>query len=921
MNRKLMFVTAISLIGFSAIFYLLNKGKSNHSSHYPMAIGDKKDKNARLTWELMRLQDPATGKIPRGIRAKELKFAKELPKANDETSRFANWTAMGPYNIGGRTRAMAIDVTDENVLLAGGISGGLWRTADGGQSWSKVTSPDHHQSITTIAQDTRQGKENVWYYGTGEGFGASASGGGAYYLGDGLFKSIDGGTTWNPISVTSFNSPQSFNSNWEIVWRVATDPSTDTADVVYAATYGAVYRSFDSGDTWNLIKGGAAYFTDVAVTSSGVTYATMSSDGSQRGIWRLPGYLDWADITPDSFPTTYDRIVIGIAPSNENITYFLAHTPGGGKMTEVFFDGTEWNSLWKYEYVSGDGTGSGGIWTDLSANIPENGNVFDNFNAQGSYNLVVKVKPDDPNTVFIGGTNLYRSTDGFATSGNTTQIAGYSPGSTLPFFSSYPNQHPDHHWVAFMPSNPNVLISSNDGGVWKTTDCAASNVVWESLNNGYYTSQAYTVGIDHGTPGSREIVAGFQDYGTWWTNSWDPQKAWTFPQNGDGSHLAIVDGSGTYYFSRQRGKVIKMTLDANGEAADYRRIDPITGDTAGGTYLFINPFILDPNDNNIMYLAEGNRLWRNDDLNNIALTNEWDSISQGWFRFADSLPVQSMNITTLAASTAPAYRLYFGTDNRRVYRVDNANTGSPTFTDITGLWSSAYVNCVAIDPRDADKVLVVFSNYNIYSLFYSEDGGSNWIKVAGNLEQVPGGSGNGPSCRWAEIIPLDDGGTVYLLGTSTGLYATDSMIADSTVWVQQAANEIGTVVVDMIDTRGSDGFTAVGTHGNGIFTSYISHFWDITGNDELKMMNDELRIYPNPASNWANIEFELTAEGDVSIEIFDATGRKAMNDLRHKMGEGRQVIPINTQNLANGIYYCTLSANHSSITKKLLVSH
>ena len=95
------------------------------------------------------------------------------------------------------------------------------------------------------------------------------------------------------------------------------------------------------------------------------------------------------------------------------------------------------------------------------------------WNAQGGYDLLVKVKPDDSSTVFIGGTNLWRSTDGFTTDSNTTQIGGYYEGSYhgQGNWDIYNNHHPDQHELLFLPSNPNIILSGNDGGVYKSINC------------------------------------------------------------------------------------------------------------------------------------------------------------------------------------------------------------------------------------------------------------------------------------------------------------------------------------------------------------------------------------------------------------------------------------------------------------------
>jgi photosystem II stability/assembly factor-like uncharacterized protein len=872
----------------------------------------------RIEWELARLADPETGKIPQGIRAKEVAFAKTLPAINNYQKSGSEWTSRGPYNVSGRTRALGIDISNENILLAGSVSGGVWKTTDGGSNWKKTTAPDQHQSVTCIAQDKRPGKTNTWYYGTGEGYGASASGGGAYYLGDGLFKSTDNGETWLPLSATSQGSPQSFNSSWEIVWNVATHPN-DTLDMVFSANIGGILKSINGGQTWSTAVGtnlisSYSYYTDVKVASSGVVYLALSSDGTKRGIWRSQdGIATFMNITPTNWPAYYERIVIGIDPNNENNVYFLFHSPGYGKKTTDFQGSEEWNSLWKYTYLSGDGSGAGGVWTDLSQNIPYDGSEFGNFVAQGSYNLVVGVKPGDSNTVFIGGTNLYRSTDGFTTSNNTVQIGGYGVGTTLPYFVSYPNHHADQHNFVFLPSNPDVMISSTDGGIYKTTDCNNVNVTWTSLNNGYQSTQFYTIALDHGTTGSNIITGGLQDWGSWFTNSSDPKKPWTFPSTGDGSFCAIEDGAGMFYYSLQRGKTLKATLDANGIVTGYNRIDPI-----GGTdYMFINPFIIDPVDNNVMYMAEGAKLWRNDSLAQIPLTNQFDSISTGWFKYTDTVALGGVSISALAASVIPSHRLYFGTNKRKVYRIDNANTGDPAFTEITGSTfpNNAYVSSIAVDPRDADKVLVVFSNYNIYSAFYSTDGGTSWSKVAGNLEQFSSGSGNGPSLRWATIMPLPDNGTAYLMGTSVGLFATDTLKPDSTVWSQLSPNVIGNVVVSMIDARASDGFVVAATHGYGVFSAFIKEHSQVNNVKEIAMNNYDFMVYPNPANEFIHVSFTEKKQ-NATLALYDETGKLI---YEKKLSDNMAEFKLSVSQFSAGVYYLTATNGKYQKTKQVII--
>ena len=881
--------------------------------------GEEDDAQGRMNWERQRLADPATGKIPAFIHGKEMAFAATLPNdassQQGRTTSSVNWNFRGPMNVGGRTRAFAIDVTNENIMLAGGVSGGMWRSIDGGLTWTRSSSLNAHPDVIAITQDKRSGHTNTWYYLSGEAYGTSSSGGGAFFLGNGMYKSIDGGLTWASLPSTVSGTPQSFDNIWDVAWNVVADSSNATQDVVYAATYGAIWKSSNGGTSWSIVKGATtnnAYFTDVAVSATGKVFASLSSDGATKGIYRSPDGITFTNILPTNFPASYDRQVIGIDPNNENIVYFFGPTPGTGKMSTDFLGDTLYNSLWKYEYLSGTGVGAGGIWTDQSQNLPGNINVFNGLNTQGGYDVVVKVKPGNSNIVFIGGTNVYRSTTAFSDSLNTTVIGGYAIGAALPFVEEYPGHHPDQHGLTFLPSNPNIMFSNCDGGLSKTLDNTATSVVWNELNNGYITSQFYTLAIDHSSTNDI-VMGGLQDNGTYYTNTTNSQTSWVHSFDGDGSYCAISDGGANYYFSKQLGKVARTTVDPNGIVTAYRRIDPI----GAFDYDFINPFVLDPNDNNVMYMPAGNKLWRNDDLSGIPLSNQWDSISTNWVTLPDTLLVGE-KIVSVGISKIPAHRLYYGTNVRKIFKVDNANVGQPIAVQITSssFPASANISCIAVDPSNADNVLVVISNYNVYSLFYSSNAGTSWIKVGGNLEQTTSGVGNGPSCRWASIIPVSNG-VVYLVGTSTGLYATDTLIANATVWIQQGTNSIGNNVVDMIDYRSTDGLVVVGTHGNGVFSTHITNVNNITSVKDLSSSNFNFNLFPNPTSDKLNVKFSnYSSAKNLKLSIVNELGMLIKNiSLSNLNIENFQ---IDVKDLAKGIYYLNVDDINSNFSKEFI---
>ncbi len=910
-----------------------------HSSHaagnVPRFMGDvegtgsEEDEDARNNYELAMLRDPE-GKIPAHIREKELAFAATLPHADAASPLYANkatvagWQPRGPWNVGGRTRALGIDVNNENILVAGSCSGGMWRSTDQGQTWTNTNPMNKCQSVSCLAQDTRAGHTNTWYYGSGEAYGASAGATGAYYLGNGIYKSTDNGLTWSVLPSTTSATLVGFDLWSDINWNIAVNTAVAAQDVVYSASYGGIYKSLDGGGTWVLAKGtasGGSYFTDVAISKTGIIYASLSSDGPQRGLYRSVDGITFTNITPATFPTTYNRIKIGICPDDERQVYFVGNTPGFGTPDTNFQGDVEWNSVWKYNYISGDGSGAGGNWRDLSPNMPTTGGLFDKYQTQGSYDVVVKVKPGDSNTVFLGGTNLYRSTSGFKDNTHTKFIGGYKEGATLPVVDMYTNHHPDQHEVLFFPSNANKMLSSNDGGIFLTDDNTAATVSWTSLNNGYLSTMFYSCAIDHATT-SDIIIGGAQDNGSWYTNSANLTTPWVTPRGGDGSYCAIADNQAAYYFSIQNGKMMRAQLDAAGTVTNFARIDPV----GGKGYLFINPYIIDPNDNNIMYLAGGKFLWRNNNLAGIPYASNWDSISTNWVQFPDSVPTANATITALAASKTPANRLYYGTSAKRLYRVDNANTGTPTATDITstaaGLFpTSGYVSCIAVDPTNADNIIVAYSNYGVYSMFHSADGGSNWERISGNLEDNITGAGNGPSVRWVSIIPVN-GGTVYLAGTSTGLYAATELIGHGTYWTQQAITEIGYSVVDMIDYRSTDGLVVVATHSHGIFSTHITDINDVLNVKDVTASSPvtDLMNYPNPFREQTTVSFKLKGKANVTLSLYDELGRYVRSIANGRMDAGEKKFTITAGDLASGVYYCTLKADAYTETKRIVLA-
>lgn len=777
----------------------------------------------RKAFTVMKYRDPATGTIPTDVREMERRFAARMSGAygavkHGDHLQQERWQSRGPWNVGGRTRAFALDATDERTLVAGGISGGMWRSTDGGLAWTKTTTPDQIHSVTCVAQDVRPGRTSTWYYGTGEAYGNSAQ-----IAGNGIWKSTDGARSWSPLAST-LGSPSLGNTPFSYTWRICTNPAA-TADEVYVATYrSGIFRSTDGGATWSETLASSSFFSDIVVTPSGVFYAALSGmsttggPASKSGIYRSTDGATWTSITPPGMTNTVRRIVLAVAPSDPDIVYAVAETPGTGtRGVFVLRDGVneQWHSLWRYEYKSGDGTGSGGTWENRSQGIPLFGGLAGDFYSQGGYDLLLDVSPLDPNVVVIGGTNLYRTTDGFATADRLAWIGGYGipvPGGEL--YPGWPNHHSDQHGFAFLPSDPTKAYSANDGGIQFTENVLADTVAWTEYDNGYVTSQFYAIAIAEDRQGRSLIAGGMQDNGTWATASTDGRQPWIKRTGGDGAFCAFADSGRSLVASSQLGRIRRLVLDDAGNEVARTRIDPI----GASNYLFINPFVLDPADDRILYLPAGNVVWRNTDITQIPMGSE-DTTDVNW-QAMEGTRIPGANLTAIAASVAnPPHRLYYGSATGRIYRVDGAHTGDGIVTDVTtpALPVGGYCSSITVDPRDADRAVVAYSNYGIPSVFATTDGGATWVDISGNLE---GPDRSGPAVNTVAIVAKGDS-TMVVVGASTGVYYTPQTNGGSTVWVQAAAETVGNVPVDMVLVRQRDGEITVGTHGIGTYSGTI----------------------------------------------------------------------------------------------------
>ena len=900
MNKKNLTVFVVGLLFAAAamvFFYNGNKPVSTDLKYTKTEMGPKDDPFARIEFERRMLVDPVTGEIPENIRSKELQFASNLPTVESVSlnkGNLATWSMRGPINRGGRTRALGIDLrtqTPPNItIIAGGVSGGIYKSIDNGTTWVNKLPANVIHSVTCLVQDTRPGQENTWYAGTGEALGSAGGGGGASFRGDGVFKSIDNGETWTLLPSTTDGNVQSFNSVWRYVNNISVNQSTGS---VFAAATNAIMRSQDGGVSWNPVRSTAANTTmsDVQITSTGIIYAGIPDGFQDAGIsWSADDGATWTNITPGGL-TNYQRIVMAIAPSNENILYVWTFTGAGATQTE----------LWKYDASTTN-------WTNLTANLPPpdpDPNLVSGTNVQGSYNMVIKVKPDDENFVVVGSTNLYRSTDGFSTLVTSSGwIGGYA---TVNNVSQYANHHPDNHSLVFLNSpNSSVLYSGHDGGISRTDDVTQAAVVWSDLGRGYITSQFYAIGIEPVTANDKVIAGGTQDNGNYTTFSGDFNTDWVdWGHGGDGAFAEVRKISATtytIYLEAQNGWLWRQQYATNGTLTADDLIEP----PIGGPFAFVNPFVLDLNNADVMYFTAGVGAIRSTNVSS-ATPPTWQTLSNA---------TTGNTVTALSISKTVANRLYVGTDSGEILKIDGANTGDPVAVNISAGLPMGYVNCIYVDPANADNIIAVLSNYSVISLWSSINGGTNWADISGNLEQNPDGSGNGPSCRWVSSVNAN-GTMKYFVATSTGLYSTTNLNGAATVWAQEGPNTIGNVVCTMVLGRDVDDYAVVGTHGMGVFSS--------TGatpvEDESTLLENYSlsQNYPNPFNPSTTIAFSVPVSGKVKLTLFDALGSEVGEIADKEFSAGSHSINFNAANLTSGVYFYRIEAGSFVQSKKMIL--
>lgn len=723
-------------------------------------------------------------------------------------SVLATWTPLGPGNIGGRSRVVLVHPRTPATMFAAGVSGGVWRTDDAGAAWRPVGESMANLAINAMAMDP--GNPDVLYVGTGEGyFREDVRGTGLPLRGGGIFRSGDSGTTWAPLASTL-----TADFHWvnDIVIS-AHDPRR-----LYAATRTGVWQSLDAGDTWSRlidpsVRGGCL---DLAIRRDRADDVLFAACGTfeQSTVYRVIDASGRREIQVALREPGTARTSLAIAPSNQDVVYAMA----AGNDAGPYGNGEQ--AL--YGVFRSTAGGAPGTWAPrvtrhdplklhrllltnvISAMLEEcRAGQQNSFTNMGWYVNVIDVDPRDPDIVWAGGVDWFRSSDGGLTWG---LVSHWWPEDTVPSFA-----HADQHGIAFHPSydgdgNQTVFIAG-DGGIYRSDNARAratmgafgpcdprsSAVTWTPLNHGYGVTQFY-----HGAPfpDGRRVIGGTQDNGT---ILWDEDAGfdgWRRVLGGDGGYVAVDPANPSVIYAETQWGNLRKSVDGGATfSLAIRGMATPVGDALGpnGNYLFIAPFAIDPSDSQTLWIG-GESVYRTRDG-----ASTWTP--------ASTRLEGGGKVSAVAISPTDGNRVAVGSWDGWVYSHARA-------TETTGdtAWPrtkprDGWVSALAFDPDDPSVVYATFASFGGPHVFRSNDGGGSWASIDGSgdtaLPDIP---------IHAIVVDPADPQRLYL-GSDAGVFVSTS---GGERWMVETTG-FGAVVTEWLSLLETDGrrWLYAFTHGRG----------------------------------------------------------------------------------------------------------
>ena len=650
--------------------------------------------------------------------------------------RCSKWVSVGPYpgeNFRGIGRVTQLDVNPLNGdhLIAGACGGGVWRTVNGGQSWTPLM--DQEPTLTIGAVAMAPSNTNFIYAASGEdGGGYNPAWGGV-----GLYRSIDNGAHWqlmSPVPSTRFSA-------------IVVHPSNP--DTIYVCGNAGLHKSIDGGTTWIANPGLSSLYdgqvTDVVlahddpdrvyigVRNVGVFRSTTGGEqiGPIPGFQRMDG--------PAQLPSGSDAgwIKLAIGRNGVDGSSFLV-TKMGSNGSRIF------STL--------DG---GNFWRELAGNV-----------ASVSYDewcSVIAVDPQDQDILYAGGaTTLMRTTNG-----------GYNIGDWV---SIYNGVHADQQDIAFHPANPSIVYLANDGGIYRT---ANQGNTWEFRSGNLRITQLYDIDI---CEKDRDVIAGgAQDNGVYFRNT---AGVWRHIPWGDGTQVAVdPTNPDIFYFSSQNGLPNWLRRSTDGGLSHQALgASGLTGGSPWITIIKVDPTdpIVDPLNGRTLFVCGHNWLFRSTDSG-----QNWQRVEDG----AGAAFTTDGTITALEFAPGNPDILYMGTSSGALYRATGGGIHTADWTridtvgsDADALFPNVQIQSLRINPHNPNDVWVVFGGagvtytarpdmilnpLGISHLFRTTDGGANWMDASGAFPAL-----NLPDVPTSAVAIHDNNSEVAFAGTDVGVFKT-----------------------------------------------------------------------------------------------------------------------------------------------------
>ena len=735
-----------------------------------------------------------------------MEIARKQSKISFSKDNSAEWVQEGPFNIGGRINTIAVKPNDNSTWIVGTAGGGAYRTEDEGETWVSISEDFTHLPVGDIAYDPNN-PETI-YIGTGD---LNISG--LVYVGNGLFRSTNGGDTWENIGL----------EETKIISKIIVNP--DNSDELFVATMGnpfeettdrGLYRSNDGGETWDqiLYLDGNAGIIDMVMdpNNPSVLYAAgwnrirtnfvSIASGDDSKIYKSTDGGDTWTVLSDGLPEEpMSRIGLQIWEGNSDVIFAVYVNPN--YQLEAIFKSQN----------------AGQSFTE----VPTNGIPSDALGGFGWYFGKIAVSPQNQDQISLLGVDLYSTTDG-----------GQSWFMSAPPWSEY-IVHADKHDMVYLGTND--ILLATDGGLYRTIDSGAN---WQGVDR-IPNTQFYRVATN---PHDQTVIlGGAQDNGTNINYSDFNAEDWTRIFGGDGFQ-PIVDPINpfVYYCTVQNGAFYYFDTDF---------FDVIPLDQGYSPEERVNwdaPIRMDHFDNQTLYMAR-ERVYKMES----APFGIWTAISPVLVEDSEEF-FDQRDVSTIDQSTLDANVLYAGTSDGKAWVTQN---GGDSWTDISAGLPGFYVTDIKASPFDESVVIITLSGYRENDetphILLSSDYGNNWISASGNLNEMP--------VNHVEFYTEN----TWFIGSDNGVYMTDN---NGVNWQRVGSNFPFVVVTDLVIQEETNRLI-VGTFGVSSFSIDIEEALDDIVTSTAFQESEKLRIFPNPATTEINVEAENLILGNYSVHAMN----------------------------------------------------